>query len=200
MASRPYRAGQGADWSFYFLFGAVAFVVLYALARYALPFVRDTRLATLLAAVPLLAAWSTALRLFVAERRRSRLLDRHSSAASIEHMHWSDFERLVGEAFRRWGYRIEETGLGGADGGVDLRLRKHGQLTLVQCKHWQSRSVGAPYVREMLGLMVHHQAHAIAIVTSGTFTRQAWAFAKGKPIELIDGHKLAKMIQAVQRH
>ncbi|PPT91435.1 hypothetical protein XthCFBP4691_07840 [Xanthomonas theicola] len=153
----------------------------------------------LLAALAAGAAWSIALRLYRGDRRRRRLLDRQTGLDSIRAMHWTDFERLVGEAFRRWGYRIEETGLGGADGGVDLRLRKRGQLTLVQCKHWQSRSVGAPHVREMFGLMIHHQAQAIAIVTSGSFTRQAWTFAAGKPIELIDGRKLANMVRHLQR-
>ncbi len=35
-------------------------------------------------------------------------------------MTWQDFERLVGEAFRQRGYRVAETGRGGADGGVAL--------------------------------------------------------------------------------
>jgi restriction system protein len=47
----------------------------------------------------------------------------------------------------------------------------------------------------MYGLMHHHSAHALAIVTSGTFTETARQFAHGKPIELIDGTKLTRMLR-----
>lgn len=39
---------------------------------------------------------------------------------SLREMNWHQFEQLAGEAFRRQGYAVEETGLGGADGGIDL--------------------------------------------------------------------------------
>jgi restriction system protein len=59
----------------------------------------------------------------------------------------------VGEAFRRQGYTVEETSLGGADGGIDLILRKDGRRTLVQCKQWKRQRVGVNIVREMAGLL-----------------------------------------------
>ena len=49
-------------------------------------------------------------------------------------MIWREFEMLVGEAFRLQGYQVVETGGGGADGGVDLVLRKDRETFLVQCK------------------------------------------------------------------
>ena len=152
-----------------------------------------------LAGVTLLTGWIYALRVYLSERRRARLVDRQVNLETLRAIDWRDFERLVGEAFRRWGYRIEETGLGGADGGIDLRLTKAGAVTLVQCKHWKASSVGAPIMREMLGLMHPHRAHVIAVVTSGSFTREARAFAaQEQAIELIDGPKLLRMIEAVQ--
>lgn len=42
-------------------------------------------------------------------------------------------ERLTQEMFHRQGYTVMETRRD-PDGGVDLTLRKEGQLTLVQCK------------------------------------------------------------------
>ncbi len=82
-----------------------------------------------------------ALAAFANARKRLRLLDTRTGLDSLAAIGWRDFERLVGEAFRRQGYSVEETGLGGADGGIDLILRKHGQRTLVQCKHWRREKV-----------------------------------------------------------
>ena len=68
------------------------------------------------------------------QRHRRRLLDAQQGLDSIAALGWRRFEQLVGEAFRRQGYTVEETGLGGADGGIDLILRKDGRRVLVQCK------------------------------------------------------------------
>lgn len=89
-------------------------------------------------------------------RRKRRLLDAQTGLASIAALGWQDFERLMGEAFRRRGYTVEESGLGGADGGIDLILRKDGRRTLVQCKQWRRRKVPVNVVREMYGLLSHH--------------------------------------------
>ncbi|WP_202845080.1 restriction endonuclease [Luteimonas saliphila] len=135
---------------------------------------------------------------FLDARRKRRLLDAQSGLASIAALDWRDFERLVGEAFRRQGHVVEESGLGGADGGIDLILRKDGQRTLVQCKQWHRRKVPVNVVREMYGLLAHHRAHAVRIAALGGFTRDAARFAADKPIELIDGDTLFAMIRSVQ--
>lgn len=111
---------------------------------------------------------------------------------------WRHFEQLVGEAFRRQGYAVEETGLGGPDGGIDLILRKDSCRVLVQCKQWRQRQVGVKVVREIYGLPAHHRADEVKIVCSGTYTRDAGEFAKDKPIELISGEGLLRMICEVQ--
>jgi restriction system protein len=103
----------------------------------------------------------------------------------------------VGEAFRRQGYAVQETGLGGADGGIDLLLRKEGKLTLVQCKRWKTQRVDVKIVREMFGLLAHHQASAVKIIAVGAYT-DAQRFAEGKPIELITGTALLEMVREVQ--
>ncbi|PRP68519.1 hypothetical protein BUE93_21980 [Chromobacterium amazonense] len=133
-------------------------------------------------------------------RRRARglLLERQRDLDDIRAMSWQDFERLVGECFRRYGYRVVETGQGGADGGVDLLLRRGSEKVLVQCKQWRKSSVGAPVVREMLGLLTHHAADRVKIVSCGSFTRDAVAFAKGKPIDLLGGDDLLALVRQVQ--
>ena len=57
-----------------------------------------------------------------------------NGAQAVDGLSWQDFERLIGEAFRRRGFTVAETGGGGADGGVDLVLTKGGEKSLVQCK------------------------------------------------------------------
>jgi len=142
--------------------------------------------------------WMAALVSYLNARKRRRFLDTRSTLESLAAGGWRQFEQFVGEAFRRQGYAVEETGLGGPDGGIDLILRKGGQRTLVQCKQWKRQQVGVSVVREMAGLLAHHQAHAIKIVCIGSFTVDAEAFARGKPIELIGGEQLLAMIQAVK--
>ncbi|ASK98518.1 restriction endonuclease [Xanthomonas campestris pv. merremiae] len=143
--------------------------------------------------------WLAALCSYLGSRSRRRFLETRTTLESLAAGGWRQFEQLVGEAFRRQGYSVEETGLGGADGGIDLMLRKDGRRTLVQCKQWKRQQVGVSVVREMYGLLTHHQAHAVKIACIGTYTKDAERFAEGKPIELIGGEELLDMIQAVQQ-
>lgn len=130
--------------------------------------------------------------------RIRRLLETRRDLDDLAQVGWRDFERLVGEAFRQQGYDIEETGLGGADGGVDLVLWRDGRRTLVQCKQWRRERVPVNVVREMYGLLVHHQADAVCIAALGGFTPDAARFAEGKAINLLDGPKLLALMRSVQ--
>lgn len=130
--------------------------------------------------------------------RKHSLLDEQSGLDSIRKLHWKTFEELLGEAYRRQGYTVEENHGTGPDGGVDLRLHKSGRLILVQAKQWKTFKIGVPVVREMYGLMVDQKAQEVRIVTSGRFTQDARAFAQGKPIELVEGDQLEQMIRQVQ--
>lgn len=136
----------------------------------------------------------------VGDLKRRSLLERAKvdGAAAVRNMSWREFERLVGEAFRRRGYTVQETGAAGADGGIDLRLSRAGERYLVQCKHWRAQQVGVPVVRELYGAMAAEGAAGGFVVTSGRFTREAAQFASGRNIELIDGERLAGMIRDVR--
>jgi restriction system protein len=153
-----------------------------------------------LAWIVLIVCWIAALFSCLGARHRRRLLDTRTTLESLAAGGWRQLELLVGEAFRRQGYGVEETGLGGADGGIDLILRKDGRRTLVQCKQWKRQQIGVSVVREMYGLLAHHRAHAVKIVCIGSYTKDAARFAQDKPIELIDGERLLEMIQTVQHN
>lgn len=131
---------------------------------------------------------------------RRKLLDRQSGLDSIRAMSWREFEMLCGEAFRRKGYAVEENGLGGADGGIDLILKMRGETTLVQCKRWKTFKVGVKELRELFGIVTAEHADRGIFVTSGSFTAEARYFAKDKPLDLLDGHALLDLVRTVQRH
>ena len=129
--------------------------------------------------------------------RKRRLLDRRGGIASIRSLSWREFEELVAEAFRREGYRVVENSKAGADGGVDIRLRRDGELFLVQCKNWNKVGVGV--VREMCGVMMAQGAAGAVIVCSGHFTHDTREFARDKPVRLVDGRALMAMIGRVKK-
>ena len=136
-------------------------------------------------------------------RRKRKLLVsdvRESKATNaLDGMSWREFEMLVGEGFRLQGYQVVETGGGGADGGVDLVLRRPGtagnEKFLVQCKQWRAFNVGVDVVRELYGVMAAKGAAGGFVVTSGRFTEAAISFASGRNVMLIDGRKLHGLLR-----
>jgi len=134
----------------------------------------------------------------VKKRWRRRLLDSRSGIDSLRELTWQRFELLVGEAYRRKGYAVEETGQGGADGGVDLVLTRGGERVLVQCKRWRTWKVGVETVRALYGVVTAEGADRGIVVSCGRFTKDAQAFARDKPIELVDGPTLNRLLEAVR--
>ena len=135
---------------------------------------------------------------FTRRRKRESLVDsvtRSKNADGLNDMSWREFEMLVGEAFRLQGYTVTESGGAGPDGGVDLVLRKGGEKLLVQCKQWKAFKVSVEIVRELYGVMTAQGAAGGFVVTSGSFTPDAQAFAKGRNVQLVDGPKLFGLIQ-----
>lgn len=130
--------------------------------------------------------------------RRRRLLDAQSGLNSIRALSWQEFEHLVGEAYRRQGYVVQETGSAAGDGGIDLLLTRGEERVLVQCKRWRTRRVGVKPVRELFGVMTSESASRGILVTCGSFTREARSFADGKPIALVEGPELWELVQSVR--
>jgi restriction system protein len=160
-------------------------------------------LATLAASLAPLAMLFFGLMAFLSfwsAKKQQALVDGQTSLKSIQRLPWKEFEFMVAEAYRRQGYAVDFSFGKGADGGVDLVLRKEGRVSFVQCKQWKVFSVGAPVVREQFGIMTAERADEVIIVTSGKFTREAETFAQGKPINLVDGPHLLELVRQVQGH
>ena len=135
---------------------------------------------------------------FLNSKRKARLLDSQTDVHSLRQLSWKEFEELVAEAYRRKGYQVLENTMGGADGGVDVRLKRGDEQVLVQCKHWKSYKIGVKVIRELYGVMAAERATRGIVITSGVFTGEARSFAQGKKLDLVDGAELAQMVREVQ--
>lgn len=161
-------------------------------------------LAPLSLMITIVAPWMAGLVLLVwaaaqtVKRFDRKLLDHQRGHDDIRNLSWQEFERLLCEAFRHQGYVVDPSGSSSGDGGIDIRLQRAGQVSLVQCKHWKTWQVGVVIVRELLGVVTSEKAHWGIIVTSGTFTADAIEFASKNHIQLIDGNELLKLIRSVQ--
>lgn len=140
-----------------------------------------------------LSAWRRAQR-----RKLARDATENRAANALHGISWREFEMLVGEAFRMKGFRVLETGGGGPDGGVDLVLRKGGETFLVQCKQWKAFKVGVDVVRQLYGVMAARGATGGFVVTSGRFTDEARSFSDGRNVTLVDGSRLAAMLESAR--
>lgn len=151
-------------------------------------------------AVPLVFLLAAAMSAWGRHARRGRQAREAAGtdAAALNAIPWQQFTARVGEAFRRRGYSVREAGGGGADGDVDLVMKKDGETYLVQCRHWRAPRVGVAIVRELHGVMAAQGASGGFVVTSGVFTDEAVAFARGRHIELMAGPALHALIAGVK--
>ena len=113
-----------------------------------------------------------------------------------------EFEWLVGEIFRREGWKVEETGRqAGPDGNVDLRLTRAGRRILVQCKRWVSWQVGVEQVRAFAGTLMREGLPGSGgiFVTLSDFTPQARDEAEKLGVLLVDSRDLYARVEKVRR-
>ena len=135
---------------------------------------------------------------FIRSLSNARLLDKQRDLDSITGLHWKEFENLVAEYYRRKGFQVKESLAGGADGGIDLSLRKDGKTTIVQCKRCNRKPVPVQVIRELYGVMTAERANTGVLMTTTNFTAEAARFAEGKGIELVGGGELLRCIRSVQ--
>lgn len=199
---RPTGRGRlGRSWRFWFWSGLALFAALRAAAWWlAIHGTAPYPVVEVVAGAAWISLTATAIKSLAAGRashRRAAWVKSQSSLEALRKLSWDQFERLIAEFYSSLGYTVELVGQGGADGGVDIRLRgAGGELVLVQCKHWKSTRVGVAVVREMVGLAMHHGASRIVVVASAGFTKEATQFARGKSVNLIDGPLLVEMMRA----
>jgi restriction system protein len=129
---------------------------------------------------------------------RRRLVASTHTLDDIAQRPWQDFERLMAEVFKLGGWAVSVVGTsagGRGDGGVDLLLRRPGEVVAVQCKRVRGR-VGVEKVRELQGALADFGALRGIFVTLGDFTHEAHDFATRRGMELITGPALVRMLPA----
>lgn len=128
---------------------------------------------------------------------RGRSRDRRGSLVALRVLPRHRVELLVAEAFGRQGYVVEPRGSGAPDGTVDLELWKDGKKSIVLCRHWQARQVGVPLIQGLYDALRAERADEAIFLSSGYYTHDAWRFAQGKPLRLIDSDGLLHLLAGV---
>lgn len=134
-----------------------------------------------------------------AERAQARAFeleeieDRQIRARNLDKINPSRFETLIIDLYNNMGFRVHKVG-GSGDEGIDaVGTNSEGKKVIIQCKRY-SEKVGAHFIREFYGSLIHEGAHKGYIVTTGKFTQPAIEWGYGKNIELVDREKLALLL------
>jgi hypothetical protein len=102
------------------------------------------------------------------------------------------FEELCAAIARAWGYRAQTVGKSG-DGGIDVEMWRDGDYVVAQCKRYTG-TVPISKVRDFYGAMMHVGAARGYFFTTGRFSDGAHTFVEDKPISLIDGDYLERIL------
>lgn len=136
-----------------------------------------------------------------------RFVDAREIGASLDHgtnlaaMSWEDFEHLVRELFEKEfasrGGEVKVT-QSSSDGGVDAIAFDPDPITggkiVIQAKRY-TRTVGVSAVRDLYGTMMNEGASRGILVTTADYGPDAYNFANGKPITLMNGANLLHMLE-----
>ncbi|HSL44976.1 MAG TPA: restriction endonuclease [Anaerolineales bacterium] len=112
---------------------------------------------------------------------------------SAIHLSDLELEKLAEQVYKKLGYRVQHVGQTG-DHGIDVLLTNpNNQKEIVQCKQW-SKPVGEAALRDLYGAMMHDRAIRGWIWAPRGFSGPARAWAKGKPIVLVDDMEIDRLI------
>jgi hypothetical protein len=124
-----------------------------------------------------------------------------TSIGDLTSMSPTEFEHRIAAWLRGMGFAVTVTG-GTGDEGIDLIAYSSEPITggkyVVQCKRYMpGNDVGVREVRDLYGTLTGETANKGILITTSSFTAAAKRFAAGKPLELIDGLRLAQLLGTV---
>jgi len=128
------------------------------------------------------------------KQRVKKWLEKHKTLEDWKKVNGKEFEKITAAIFEKLGYKTKVVG-GPGDKGIDVIAEKEGKRSYIQCKKMEKVSPHA--IRDFYGAIVDNlrEGEKGFFVTIGEFTEEGKDFAKGKPIELIDGLKLEKLFK-----
>ena len=129
-------------------------------------------------------------KIWMKSRKTAKL--RKSGIQEVDKMTGEDFERFLGELFKRRGFKVSYTAKSG-DYGADLILKDGQDIIAVQAKRYSS-TVGVKAVQEIIGAVKMYNATEAWVVTNSHFTKQAEKLADINDVYLIDREELMDLI------
>ena len=135
---------------------------------------------------------------FVASREVEGQLDERFNLAAMD---WEDFEHLIRELFeeefKQAGGEVKIT-QASRDGGVDAVAFDpdpiRGGKIVIQAKRY-TNTVGVAFVRDLFGTVMNEGATKGILVTTSDYGPDAYEFAKGKPLTLLNGGNLLHLLE-----
>jgi restriction system protein len=135
---------------------------------------------------------------FIASREVENQLNEGFNLAAMD---WEDFEQLVREVFEKEftkdGGEVKVT-QASRDGGVDAVAFDpdpiHGGKIIIQAKRY-TNTVGVGFVRELYGTVLNEGAMKGILITTADYGPDAYEFAKGKPLTLMNGANLLYLLE-----
>jgi restriction system protein len=140
-------------------------------------------------------------------REDKRFIESYAVADSLDDssnlaaMDWEDFENLIREVFEkefsRNGGEVKIT-QASRDGGVDAVAFDpdpiRGGKTVIQAKRY-TNTVSVSAVRDLFGTVLNEGANKGILVTTADYGPDAYEFAKGKPLTLLNGSELLYLLK-----
>jgi restriction system protein len=135
---------------------------------------------------------------FISSKEVAGGLDERFNLAAMD---WEDFEQLIRELFEqefnKSGGEVKIT-QASRDGGVDAVAFDpdpiHGGKIVIQAKRY-TNTVGVGFVRELYGTVLNEGAMKGILITTADYGPDAYEFAKGKPLTLMNGGNLLFLLE-----
>jgi restriction system protein len=129
------------------------------------------------------------------------VLDNINSGTNLAAINWQDFENLIREVFEKEfsqnGGEVKIT-QASRDGGVDAIAFDpdpiRGGKIVIQAKRY-TNTVGVSAVRDLYGTLMNEGANNGILVTTSDYGSDAYEFANGKPIKLLNGAELLGLME-----
>ncbi|MCE5342123.1 MAG: restriction endonuclease [Eubacteriales bacterium] len=129
--------------------------------------------------------------------------DQLNDSVNLAAIDWQDFEHLIREIFEKEfntnGGEVKIT-RASRDGGVDAIAFDpdpiRGGKIVIQAKRY-TNVVGVSAVRDLYGTLMNEGATKGILVTTSNYGSDAYSFAQGKPIKLMNG---AELLYLLERH
>lgn len=131
----------------------------------------------------------------------NEVLKNINESINLAAISWEDFEHLVRELFEREfsdnGGEVKVT-QSSRDGGVDAVAFDpdpiRGGKIVIQSKRY-TNVVGVSAIRDLYGTVLNEGATKGIIITTSHYGNDAYEFAKGKPLTLLDGNNLLFLLE-----